>query len=340
MAKKAELPSSIIENLKSDYDGERPKAERLLACVRDEMGALLDQRNVALGVPIEARIKDWESIVEKVRRNSLSISKISELQDLVGLRLILLFRRDLLIVNDLLGNNFDIIQVEDTAERLEDSQFGYQSRHYLARIKDEWLAVPRYNNLGGLIIEIQVRTLAQHMWAAASHKLQYKREESVPPPLRRTIYRVSALLEIVDLELDRVLGERTEYINEETTTPSSSATLDVDLVHLISKEILPEVNYEKDMEGFDEVLMELRELSVNTTDDLRDLLSKELEKVMEEDRKVAARAASGGYGNKRRVSKGGYFTHIGLIRQAMIERFGDPKYKQARKKAGTAKDHE
>jgi ppGpp synthetase/RelA/SpoT-type nucleotidyltranferase len=32
--------------------------------------------------------------------------------------------------------------------------------------------------LGGLRAEVQVRTTAQHIWAAASHKLQYKHEES------------------------------------------------------------------------------------------------------------------------------------------------------------------
>jgi ppGpp synthetase/RelA/SpoT-type nucleotidyltranferase len=63
-----------------------------------------------------------------------------------------------------------------------------------------------------MVFELQLRTLAQHIWAVASHKLQYKREASVPVPIRRSINRVSALLEMVDLEFDRVLLEREQYV--------------------------------------------------------------------------------------------------------------------------------
>lgn len=63
--------------------------------------------------------------------------------------------------------------------------------------------------MSGLKAEVQVRTVTQHVWAAASHVLQYKQEASVPLPVRRSIYRVSALLETVDLEFERVLSSAT-----------------------------------------------------------------------------------------------------------------------------------
>ena len=90
----------------------------------------------------------------------------------------------------------------------------YQSLHYIIRIPKHWLKVSTFADLGELKAEIQLRTLAQHIWAATSHKLQYKHEDSVPPPIRRSIYRVSALLETVDLEFERVLAERGTYIEE------------------------------------------------------------------------------------------------------------------------------
>lgn len=118
--------------------------------------------------------------------------------------------------------------------------------------------------MGDLLVELQVRTLAQHMWAATSHKLQYKREESVPLPLRRAIYRVSALLETVDLELDRVLTQRGAYVASEVESPTLDAPLNIDLANLIAREVLPAANDSGDVDGFDEVLQELYEFGIKT----------------------------------------------------------------------------
>src|SRR6185437_7926382 len=140
--------------------------------------------------------------------------------------------------------------------------------------------------LGELQIEIQVRTLAQHIWAAASHKLQYKHEQSVPPPLRRSIHRVSALLEIVDLEFERVLLERREYVGEKVAAPAGSERLNVDLVEITLGEIFPPENRE-DQEAYDELLDELFSMGIETVKQLREMLLRQRDKVVESDRMFA-----------------------------------------------------
>jgi putative GTP pyrophosphokinase len=80
-----------------------------------------------------------------------------------------------------------------------------------------------------LFAEIQVRTVVQHAWATVSHSLQYKREADVPIPLRRRLARVSALLELADMEfsaiseqhagLDRELREGAKSIPTEWDAP-------------------------------------------------------------------------------------------------------------------------
>ena len=179
------------ETLKADFTRTEPLANRLLVALTHEIDELLKKNGIALGVPLEGRVKTWTSLEDKLERKLLAIKSAAELDDLVGLRVILLFRSDLDPVLDLLTKTFDVLSNEDTASRLAESQFGYQSRHLVLRIPATWSRIPSLSDLGDLRAEVQVRTVAQHIWAAASHKLQYKQEESVPTPLKRTIYRIS-----------------------------------------------------------------------------------------------------------------------------------------------------
>ncbi len=194
-----------VDRLRAEYQVLAPRTERFVNALLVEFAQLLPKQNIALAVPIEHRVKDWGSIADKIERKSLALEELTQLQDLIGLRLILLFRRDLEKTHRLISETFTVLSHEDTAERLDVTQFGYQSFHYVIELPESWLTVPSFADFANLKAEIQTRTLAQHMWAAGSHKLQYKQEQSVPEPVRRSINRVSALLETVDLEFERVL---------------------------------------------------------------------------------------------------------------------------------------
>jgi len=298
-------------DLKISYSSIEPRARRLKAALAAELEHLLDVSGVTLGVPIEARVKEWSSIEEKLVRKSLSLDKVEDLDDLVGLRLILLFRRDLKAVDELLRSSLLVRSVEDTSLRLSDAQFGYQSQHYIIEAPNKWLSIPTWRDLGGIRVEIQVRTLAQHIWAAASHKLQYKREASVPLPLRRSINRASALLETVDIEFDRLLDERSAYLNDELKNETPNSTLNVEILDSILFKIFPSANRTSE-EDFDQLLVELDHFGIKTAGQLQSLLENHLEAIMEEDAKYAA--------------KDGlefYFQHIGLAREGLRKEFGD-----------------
>lgn len=191
--------------LSREYSVIAPTAARFASTLQEQLEMMLATGNLTLGVPIEVRVKEWESIADKIARNRLKLTSLRELTDLVGLWLILLFKRDLPAVQDLISESFSVVSHEDTSARLSETQFGYQSVHYVIKLPGDWLRVPTLADFTGLRAEIQVRTLAQHIRAAASHKLQYKSESNVPAPIRRSIYRVSAILETVDLEFERVL---------------------------------------------------------------------------------------------------------------------------------------
>ncbi|MCX5248942.1 hypothetical protein OG895_27610 [Streptomyces sp. NBC_00201] len=60
--------------------------------------------------------------------------------------------------------------------------------------------------------EIQIRTEATDLWARMSHKLMYKAETSaVPSDVRRSLYRLIALIELYDLEVRRGVEALAQY---------------------------------------------------------------------------------------------------------------------------------
>ncbi len=114
--------------------------------------------------------------------------------------------------------------------------FGYQSVHAILRLSPGLVAASAGSAPDCLRAEVQIRSLAQHTWAAASHHLQYKKERGVPKPLRCTIQRVSALLEAIDLELERVLEEREEYVAD-IATNVDQLVLDIDILRKILRDL-------------------------------------------------------------------------------------------------------
>ena len=291
----------------------------MAARLREQLSNLFDENEITLGVPLEIRIKEFSSIENKIERKNLSLNSIYELGDLVGVRSILLFERDAYKSSSLIEDKFDIVEKVIGDSRLDINQFGYNSDHYIIKIPKNWLEVPSFRGLGILKAEIQVRTMAQHIWAAASHKLQYKREESVPVPLRRAISRVSALLETVDIEFSRVLKERDDYI-QSLADISEEKILDVDLVSSILDVVLPQSNKYED-EDYDQLIVHLNKSGIFTRRDLEEFLSKDyIDKAISEDKAQVRNIIRDGADDEdeeNRARQGVYFTHVGLVRIAL-----------------------
>lgn len=277
-----------------------------------------------LAFSIESRVKSWPSIAEKLQRPGLVVPALAAMQDLVGLRLILQFRRDVDKVCSIIETSFDVVRRYDTGHRLKEDQFGYASIHFVIRLKREWLAVPTLAELGDLTAEVQVRTTAQHIWAGASHLLQYKQESSVPTELRRAVYRASALLEMVDLEFERVLLEREAYrARIAESSPESDGALNVDSLEKTLDALLPQAN-KTSAEEYDELLRLLTKCKVTTGAHLERLwaetkgavLANEESRV-KHNRKLLAGGRSPAGTRSERAAAGVYFTHSGLVRVAL-----------------------
>ena len=310
--------------LEAEYNAVRQDAQRLCDELARQVNRLLASRSIALGVPLQARVKSWISITEKLSRLPFDLKSIISLQDLVGLRILLLFRRDVAEACRIIEANFTVVRAYDTRDRLAADQFGYASRHIIVRVPDSWLAVPTIRDLGDLSAEIQVRTLSQHAWAETSQFFQYKRENTVPPQVRRTVARVAALLETVDLELERVLQERDGY---RATSDEQEPTelLNVDNLETILDSLLPSANKDKPRESYAVLLEELNHVGIRDACALKEFVRANLDISLARDCMAAHElqrlSEKGGKPVPGRAAEGRYFNHGGLVRCMLRDRF-------------------
>ncbi len=221
-----------------EYGKILPAAERMRDCLKAHIECWVAKQGVRLAVPVEARVKSWDSVAAKLERGIPRLDKIEGMNDLVGLRTVVLFDRDLEPLNLLIERLFPGGKRNNLAEQLKCKEFAYRSVHHLVRLPPEFQGALELEGWTKLKAEIQVRTLAQHLWAAASHELQYKNEDSIPGIVQRPLFRVAALLEVVDLEFERVLVERDKYRQSGASEPDT-APLNVDNLEVILRAKLP-----------------------------------------------------------------------------------------------------
>jgi putative GTP pyrophosphokinase len=334
MAKKARKKKPAqrdLATLETQYKTLAPLAGQFADELEHQIHQLIQEHGVLLSLPLQKRVKAWSSIAEKTGRKSIDLDNLKNLSDLVGLRIIVQFSRDLETIRGLLRCRFNVIEEYDTGERLKEDQFGYSSIHFVLQLPDTWLHVPTMAPMKGLRAEIQLRTTAQHIWAAASHALQYKHEESVPLPIRRAIHRVSALLETVDLEFDRVLQQRDSY-RVEIGPASADEQLNVDLIENVLDSVFPAKNKSVGDEPYASLLAELEDRRVTTIRKLEELLRKHRNVAIAEDTELVEYVRSGRTDgpslmpDDQMILRGAFYSHVGLARIALSREFGEHWY--------------
>lgn len=131
------------------------------------------------------RVKDVEHLIEKIIRknpkslakgNSISVSNYENIiTDMMGIRVLLLFKEDWRNVHDFIMREYENILIEPPfvhVRKGDDCRLyegiidiiddkPYRSAHYVIKSED------------GLGIEIQVRTLYEEAWSEIDHKIRY-----------------------------------------------------------------------------------------------------------------------------------------------------------------------
>ncbi len=184
-----------MESIRTRYEAERPTYEQLAKTAADKLRHEGTRQGV--GYRVEHRAKDVQSLLKKALFGKTKYTKII---DRAGVRLVLRSVDEIDAVDRVIRSAFKVHKQFDATDRLDDKEFGYGGIHYYLEFAD-----PPEQSLSGLQFECQVHTRAQALWAALSHDLVYKGSGSGPH--LRSLHRLAALLELVDLEVVRVQDE-------------------------------------------------------------------------------------------------------------------------------------
>lgn len=180
--------------------------ERYLAVCRqisEDLNKLI--RSKSIKCDVSYRVKTWDSFLQKISRKNY-IDPFNEIEDFSGVRCVTIFSDDLIVIDGIIKDKFDILDESDKKEALGNDRMGYQSKHYIVKIKD-------VIDLGSMSkCEIQIRTSLQNSWADLSHTLIYKNTEDDKYDISRKINNISSALEVVQDQVDSIRrGMQKEY---------------------------------------------------------------------------------------------------------------------------------
>src|SRR5579863_6332058 len=155
-----------------------------------------------------SRLKDREESIRKFSRKYQAELEREQrpyeikdyITDLIGIRVICLYEREIDIVVETLRANFRVLEESDKIKKLETTEgtFGYKGFHLDLTMNEARKALPEYGRFSDLRYEVQVRTIIQDAWSVLDHKIKYKK--SIPANLKRRINTLAALFELADHE--------------------------------------------------------------------------------------------------------------------------------------------
>ncbi len=171
---------------------------------------------------IEARAKGVDSFGNKASKSSENDpakpkypNPLEEIKDMAGVRVITFLPQTVEYVCSHIEREFLILERIDKAEKLiNEGKLGYQSVHFLAKMRPDRSELPEYQRYKDLVLEIQVRTILQHAWAEMEHDIQYKSAMEIPILFQRRFIALAGLLEIADREF-QMLQDESEQIKQE-----------------------------------------------------------------------------------------------------------------------------
>lgn len=195
---------SLVEDIISQYHHNQETYGHMVDDIEDIIGRILASNQIKVS-NFALRIKSEETLRKKIMYKH-KYHSIEDITDVVACRLITLFESDLDLIVKLLFENFDVVEFLDKRQKqqLDHISFGYNSIHMIVRFTEERCALVEYAPYRGICFEIQIRTALQHSWAEVEHGLGYKNDYEIPIEIRRRLNRLSASLEMLDEEFDRI----------------------------------------------------------------------------------------------------------------------------------------
>lgn len=179
---------------KPRYDAAAIDLEAKLKALAADCGMLVD---------VSVRAKDLGEFARKIARKEYTEDPYNQVTDKLGARIVVerSGQVDRLVQAAKDSPEFCVLSTTDT-RGADPEKLQYGGVHLQAQLQ----AGP--DHAEALEFELQVRTKAQHLWAATiSHRLLYKQSVEIPKMYLRRPLRLIALMELWDEELERIMDD-------------------------------------------------------------------------------------------------------------------------------------
>lgn len=253
---------STKESIMNEYTQKKGLYEHLSASVLQITEGLMKKEGIKYASAM-FRIKEESSLSEKIRKKGDKYKILSDITDIGGVRIITYYADDVDRVAALIEREFKVDKENsiDKRKTLEPKVFGYLSLHYVISLDDRRAALPEYENLGELKIEVQIRSILQHSWAEMEHDMGYKSNVEVPSEIVRDFSRLAGLLEIADKEFQEIRQKISKY-KSEVSEKLQSDVRDEDIkLDAVSLEIL--LDTDKDFLSLNQEIADMTGINID-----------------------------------------------------------------------------
>jgi ppGpp synthetase/RelA/SpoT-type nucleotidyltranferase len=194
---------SDVEQVRQKWTADRPQYEAFGKVLAERLRESI--KPLGVWFEVEARAKTIDSLVKKLLTKQNHT--FESVPDKVGVRVIIRYRSDVDGVIARVRNLFDSDEPEDKERLLGTDRVGYLSVHLdNTRLRQNDARAAQFPpNI--FWAELQVRTLAQHLWSEMSHDTMYKSQDMISqldPDIRRRVSLMAGQLEVADREFDRL----------------------------------------------------------------------------------------------------------------------------------------
>jgi putative GTP pyrophosphokinase len=221
---------SSVNEVLQQFDSMKSRLEALCDTTEVLIEQALRAKQIAFQ-GVHSRVKSRHKIKTKYERADKSYSRLEDLTDLAGLRIVTLLSGDVDKVAEVIRAQFPVHEQHTADKRVvEPDRFGYQSLHYICEYSPQRVALPEYTRFARLRFEVQIRSVFHHVWAELQHGA-YDLQKNYPKELTRRYSCLSAVLELADREFAAILEEEAKYARSAAVIVETNAG-DLDKIDL------------------------------------------------------------------------------------------------------------
>ncbi|MBF0180821.1 MAG: hypothetical protein HQM03_12435 [Magnetococcales bacterium] len=200
-----EIDSITNEKILNQYDQQKKHysdfLERTLTLIKEFIAPDGPKIHSIVG-----RIKEKESLAEKLDHPPETYQNLADVPDIAGIRIITFFEEEVQVVTEIIRREFNVFPSREQPKYLltDPNRFGYASANWQLGLLDNRLELIEYRRFRGFLVELQVRSVLQHAWLEINKSLGFQTREHCPPQKQREYGRIAALFELADLELNKI----------------------------------------------------------------------------------------------------------------------------------------